>query len=84
MVTDFFLSPNFLGAFSFGGTLNLTYVRRFKFSFSSLSFRRVQLQLFWIVGVQHFKEKGGGDSMHFFFGYFCDSNFFHKMKYVEQ
>jgi hypothetical protein len=78
MVTDFFLSPNFLGAFSFGGTLNLTYVKRFKFSFSSLSFQRVQLQLFWIIGAQHFKEKGGGDSMHFFLVTFVIPIFFTK------
>jgi hypothetical protein len=22
--------------------------------------------LFWTIGAQHFKERGGGDSMHFF------------------
>jgi hypothetical protein len=65
MATKLFQSPNFLGAHIFWATPNFTYIRGFHILyFSTLSFHRVRLSLFWTIGVLHF-EKQGKESMHF-------------------
>jgi hypothetical protein len=67
----------------FGAPLILPIQRASHFHFSSFSFQCVGLWLFWAIGAQHFKERGGGTPC-IIFCYFCDFNYFCKMKYVEQ
>ncbi len=78
MVTKFFQLPKFLGAFSFGVTLNFTYIRGFTFFiFFHFLFNMYDSNCFEQL-VHNIFKKGDGEFHALFFIIFAISNLLAK------